>query len=180
MSYFFLGVAAALSLKEGNHLYLFPASLAVLGLAEPRAYRIFLRWKLVLFFALLVAIPVFLLSPRDGRWLGVPFNSAMLRLNLLMVERSIILMLSIKMLTNRLSPQTLSRGLSMLRLQQLERVFGISQALLPGLRETVTGFFMDVEWRQMVRRPAGLNTLLSRLVATVIFTARNSQMGEKK
>lgn len=179
MTYFFLGVSAALSLKEGNHLYLFPAALVMVGLAEPRVYRIFLRWKLWLFFVFLVAIPVFLLSPRDGRWFGVPFNSAMLRLNLLMVERSIILMLTIKMLTQRLSPQALSRGLSMLRLHQLDRVFALSQAMLPGLRETVVMFFKDVKWRQIVRRPDNLNTLLSRLVATVIFTARTSQMGEK-
>jgi len=180
LTYFFLSLAAALSLKEGNHFYLFPVALAVLGLADPRAYRIFLRWRIWLFFTFLVAIPVFLLSPRDGRWLGVPFNSAMLRLNLLMVERSIILMLSIKMLTNRLSPETLSRGLSVLRLQQLDRVFTLSQAMLPGLRETVSAFFKDVEWRRIVRRPNHLHTLLSRLVATVIFTARNNQMGEKK
>ncbi len=180
MIYFFLGVAAALSLKEGNHFYLFPLALVVLGLAEPRAYRIFLRWKLWLFFALLVAIPVILPSPRDGRWLGVPFNSAMLRLNLLMVERSIILMLTIKMLTNRLSPLTLSRGLSVLRLQQLDQVFRLSQAMLPELRETIAVFFKDVEWRHIGRRPAKLHALLSRLIAAVLFTARNSQMGGKK
>jgi hypothetical protein len=178
--YFCLIVAAAVLLSDANHLYLFPAALVALALVDWRTYRIFLRWKLWLFFLLLVAIPVLLVGPRDARWLGIAYNSTMLRLNILMVERSIVLMLSIKMFTNRLSPETLSRGLTRLRLHQFDRVFRLSQDMLPELRTTVTASLREVNWRQIIRRPAAITPLLSRLVASIVFTARKSSMGEKQ
>jgi len=172
--YFFLGVIAALLLNEHNHLCLFPAALAGLALIDRRAFRIFLRWKLWLFFLLLVAIPVLVVGPRDARWINLPYNSTMLRLNLLMVERSILLMLTLRMFTNRISPAALSRGLARIHLQQFDEVFRLSQSMLPELSAAIGRSFKDVQWRQVARHPSGMMPLLSRLVASIIFAARRS------
>ena len=173
---FLLGVAAALSLSLGNHYYLFPAALAGLALADRRAYRIFLRWKLWLFFLLVVAIPVVVVAPRDAEWIGINYTATMLRLNLLMVERSILLMLSLKMLTGRISPFELSRSMKRAGLAQFDEVFRLSQKMLPGLRTTVTLAFREVAWRRTARHPSQLIALLSRLVAGIVYSARHSAL----
>jgi hypothetical protein len=169
---FFLTLTAALLLKDQTHLFLFPATLTALALIDRRAFRIFLKWKLWLLFLLLVAIPVLLVGTRDARWFGLPYNSAMLHLNLIMVERSMIIMLAVKMLTNRLTPEILSGGLKRLRLHQFEQVFSLAQTMLPELRDTVRDELKEVEWRKAARSPASMTTLLSRLVAKIVFYAR--------
>ena len=88
--YLLLGLGAALLLRESNQLYLFPAALLLLTLIDPRAWRIFRRWKLWLFFFFVVAVPVLFVGTRDALWLTIPYNSRMLALNLVMLERSII------------------------------------------------------------------------------------------
>jgi len=170
--YLLLGLGAALLLRESNQLYLFPAALLLLTLIDPRAWRIFRRWKLWLFFFFVVAVPVLFVGTRDALWLTIPYNSRMLALNLVMLERSIIIMLAIRMFTNRLSPEALSRGLARLRLQQFDEVFGLARTMLPELQETVGAELKGVEWRKALRRPSGLIAQLGALVARILFTAR--------
>ncbi|HOT97648.1 MAG TPA: hypothetical protein PLN61_04865 [bacterium] len=171
------GIASALLLRESTHVFLFPATLAVLAAIDLHAFRIFRRWKLWLFFILIVAFPVLLVGTRDARCLGVPYNSSMFRLNLIMVERSILLMLAIKAFTNRLSPEMLSRGLAMLHLHQFDQVFRLSQSMLPELRSIVTTELQKIQWRKLVWHPAQLIALLGRLVARLVFTARSREEG---
>jgi hypothetical protein len=172
---FAAGAAAALLLRESNQFWLFPAVLIVLAVTDRTIFRIFRRWKLWFFLALLVAVPVLLVGEKDGSWMGLAYNSGMLRLNLLMVERSIILMLTIKMFTNRLEPESISRALAWLRLHQFDQVFRLAQKMLPGLRTHVSAALQDVEWRKVARRPASFTSLLGQLVARLIHAARSQQ-----
>ena len=171
--YLLLGLGAALLLRESNQLYLFPAALILLTLIDPRAWLIFRRWKLWLFFFFVVAIPVLFVGSRDALWLTIPYNSRMLTLNVVMVERSIVIMLAVKMFTNHLSPEMLSRGLARLRLQQFDEVLGLARTMLPGLQETVGAELQEVEWRKALRRPSGLIAQLGGLVSRILFAARH-------
>lgn len=173
--YLAAGAAAALLLRESNHHWLFPAALVALAILDLRLFRMLRSWKLWLFLLLLVAIPVLLVGEKDASWLGVPYNSAMLRLNLLMVERSLVLMLTIRLFTSRLSPQTISAALARLHLRQFDLVFRHAQAMLPEVRSTVTASLREVEWRQLARRPDGVIHLLGQLVARLIHAARRRQ-----
>ncbi|HNW58669.1 MAG TPA: hypothetical protein PKI62_03200 [bacterium] len=168
------GITAALTLGVSNQIWLFPVAVAAVAMIDRRAFRIFQRWKLWLFFVLIVAIPVLLVGNKDAIWLGLPYNSRMLRLNLLMVERSILLMLTIKSFTNRLSPERLSNGLKRLHLHQFDEVFRLAQGMLPELHKTVSAELNGIEWRRALRRPDGLTAGLGRLVARLVFTARRS------
>lgn len=170
----FLGVGAALLVQQTNSLFLFPAALLVLTLIDPRAWRIFRRWKLWLFFLLVVAIPVLLVAPREAQWQGIPYNPRMLELNLVMIQRSILLMLTIKIFTNRLSPEMLSRALARLRLHHFDQVFSLARSMLPELRTIVSAGLQQVEWRRALRRPSGLISQLGALVARIVYATRRS------
>ena len=168
-----LGLMAALFLNQGNHLLLFPATLMILIAADLALFRHFLRWKLFLSLSLLVLVPTLLVGPRNAAWAGIPYNSTMLGLNLLMMERSLLILLAIKLFTQHLPVGSISRGLIRLRLYQFDRVFHLSLDLLPEMRTMVTSALHRWDWRQVVHRRAGFFQLLSQLIAQIVFRARN-------
>ncbi len=171
---FILGVAAALFLNETTHLVLFPVALLGLALIDWRAYRIFRRWKMWLFFILLLLIPVLLVNPKDAEWLGIPCNRRMFQLNLIMVERSILIMLSLKLFTNHISLDSISAGLKRLRLHQFEQVFRLAMTLLPQVRAIAAASFKGIHWRMILVQRAGLFKALSQFIAQIIFQTRQA------
>lgn len=171
---FLLGIAAALFLDETTHAVLFPAALLVMALIDWRAYRIFRRWKLWLFFMLLILIPVLLVNPKDAEWSGIPYNTRMFYLNLIMVERSILIMLSLKLFTNHISLDAISGGLKRLRLHQFEQVFRLAMAMLPQVRSIAAASFKGVHWRMILVQRPGLFKALSQFIAQIIFETRQA------
>ncbi len=180
---FLLGIAAALSLNERTHLILFPAALLAVAMVEHRAYRIFRHWKLWFFFIFILLIPVLLVPPKDAAWLGAAYNSRMLRLNFIMVERSVLIMLSIRLFTTHISLDHLSHGLTQIGLVQFERVFRLAMELLPQIRMAATDTFKELPLKTLLKRPTLLLNLASRLVAQIIFQAHRqgavSRTGEE-
>lgn len=177
--YLILGITAAVCLRENNQNILFPVALSLLAIIDWRIFRLFLRWKLWFFFALLIAIPILLVGSKDAVWLGVPYNAAMLKLNILMVERSIVIMLTVKMFTNRLSFEAISRGLIRMKLVQFEQVFRLALAMLPEVRSIMMTLLQNLSWRQLRTSRAELFPLLSRIIAKMILHANSRTVREK-
>jgi len=167
---FLLTLAAAVLVNEANHRLLFPAVMTLLAWSDRRSLRLLLRWKLWLLLALLILVPSLLVGNKDQVWLGMPYNSSMFRLNLLMVERSLIIMLSVRMFTNHLSPDVLSHTLVRMRLHRFNRIFHLALALLPDIRVLVMNSLQNLDWRRLHRR-GHLLSLLSQLIARIIHQA---------
>lgn len=177
---FLFSLTAALLVKESNHQWLFPAVMALLAGFDRRSLRILLRWKLWLLLAMLILIPALLVGSKDMVWLGLPCNGRMLRLNLIMVERSLIIMLSVKMFTNHLSPEAISSGLTRMHLRQFDHIFRLSMALLPEIRSMVMNSMKGLNWRQLLLRRGQLFSLLSQLLARILHRAGQITVAQKE
>jgi len=166
-----LGLAVALLLNERNHAILFPAALIALWLINRSGFAILLRWKMWLFLALLIAIPVLLVGSKNASVWGIGYNRGMLLLNTLMVERSLVILLTVRAFTNHLSAEDIARGLNRLRLYQFNHVLQLSLAMMPEVRTMVTDSMRRTSWRQILRQRSALMPAISRLMANIIFRA---------
>lgn len=162
-------LALALAVSYRNQLYVVPAAIVLILAVDKAVFRVLLKWKLLVFLAILVfGVPVFAGNKDAVRW-GIRYSTEIFQMSLVMVYRSIIILMAIKMFTRRISIQQIAGALEKARLRQLSQVFALAMTILPGLRDLVSVNLR--ECRSNIRRwylPGPMFRCLVLLVARII------------
>lgn len=138
----FIGLAVFITYE--NLWYIVPAVLIVIFITEKKTFQLFLRWKFLLFLTILsVGVPLFLGTKDESFW-GISYSKEYFQMSIVMVNRSIIILLSIRMFTNRISIGQISHALNRIKMQKFGQVFTISMHTLPEIKkitlDTITEF----------------------------------------
>lgn len=134
ISLFITFIGLALTINFNNQWYIIPPILIIIFIVERQAFLILFRWKFLVFLAILLfGTPVFL-GKKDAILCGILYSLEYFEMSIVMLQRSIIILLSIKMFTNRISINQISNGLKNLKLYKFGEVFSISMRVLPEIR----------------------------------------------
>ena len=123
---FLIFLVMALVLNVRNQVIIFPLALAGMALLNTGVFRLFLRWKFLLFLGILVfAVPLFA-GQKEALFLGISYSSELFRSSLVMAQRSIILLMGLKFLTSRISVEQMAQWLAGSRFKRFSQVFSLS------------------------------------------------------
>jgi hypothetical protein len=150
-----------------NQLLLAPLAVVPVVVMGPGAFRMLLRWKLLAFLAVMVGAVPLLLGEKTAAFHGIPYSPEYVKATLVMASRSIVILLSLKLFTQRLSLDELADYLARTRFHQFGEAFTLSLELLPQLRGTVREAY--VEYRQAL---PGRNVIRHTMSWTVELIAR--------
>jgi energy-coupling factor transporter transmembrane protein EcfT len=147
------------------------ALLPVLVLA-PAQFRILLRWKLLLFLALIVGGVPLLLGERTALFAGVRYDPEYVRIGAVMAARAIVILLALRLFTSRISLEQLAAALARTRFRQFGEAFGLGMELLPQVRAAAAECYTQYR-RAMPRRRVIRHTLswTVELMASVVVRA---------
>ncbi len=136
-------MAIAVSINLTNQYILFPLALVGVAILNRSVFRILLRWKLWFFLAVLIlAVPLFA-GDKDASLLGVSYSSELFRTGIVMVQRSIVILLGLKLFTSRISLDRLAAAMRQTRFKKFSQVFSLSMRALPGIRSITVSTFHE-------------------------------------
>jgi hypothetical protein len=140
---FLLFLAMALMLDFSNQHIIFPFALLSIALLNISVYRLFLRWKFLLFLAILVlAVPLFI-GEKDAVFMGISYATGIFRSSVVMAERSIILLMGLNHFTSRISVDQMARVMANSRFKNFSQVFSLSMKALPDVKSITTETFHE-------------------------------------
>lgn len=129
-----LFIGSAVLLSWHSQLFIIPPVFLTIFFIHPKAFHLFLKWKFDIFILLLLfGIPL-LLGEKNAILFGIPYSYEYFQKSLVMVNRSLIILLSIRMFTGKISPEQLSMWLNKLHLHNFSKVLSISMGVLPELK----------------------------------------------
>ena len=128
----FIGLAVLLSWN--SQLFIIPPVFLTIFFIHPKAFHLFLKWKFDIFILLLLLGIPLLLGEKNATVFGIPYSYEYFQKSLVMVNRSLIILLSIRMFTGKISPEQLSIWLTKLHLHNFSKVLSISMGVLPELK----------------------------------------------
>lgn len=136
-------IILAISLNATNDYILFPLAVAGICILNRSVFRILSKWKLWLFLAVLVLLVPLFAGNKDAILLGVSYSSELLGTSFIMVQRSIIILLALKLFTSRISLDKLAEAMEQTRFKRFSRVFSISMRVLPDIRSITVDTFHE-------------------------------------
>jgi ABC-type multidrug transport system fused ATPase/permease subunit len=125
---------AALMLTYQNQIFIVPAAIVSMLLIDRRAFRPFLKWKFILFIAILVVGTPLILGKKDAQIFNLRYSSSIFQISLVMFYRSIIILGAIKIFTNKISMTQLSTALHKIKLKKFSDALAISMETLPEIK----------------------------------------------
>jgi hypothetical protein len=159
-----------------NQLLLVPLALLPVVVLGPGAFRMLLRWKLLLFLAVMVGAVPLLLGHKTATFMGIPYAPAYVEATLVMASRSLVILLSLKLFTQRLSLEELAERLARTRFHQFGEAFTLAMELLPHFRHTATEAYaeyrLELPGRNPVRHTA---SWVIEVIARVLIHAETYQ-----
>jgi energy-coupling factor transporter transmembrane protein EcfT len=159
-----------------NQLILFPLALLPVAFLAPRAFRMLLNWKLLVFLGVMVGLIPLLLGDKTATFLGIPYAPDYVRATVVMASRSLVILLSLRLFTQRLSLEELADALARTRFRQFGEAFTLAMELLPQLRGTAMQAYGEYR-RAMPGRNIVRHTLswTVELIARVLIHAETYQ-----
>ncbi len=147
-----------------------PLAALLIFLGGRQAFRLLLRVKLLAFLAFLAfGVPVFAGS-KDAVFMGIPYSAEIFRMSVVMVFRSLIILMAVKMFTSRISVEQMAAVFHRIRLRQFSLIFSLAMGMLPQIRRITLNTFREVRrtrpgWIGLPAIFDGLVTLLVRIIA---------------
>jgi energy-coupling factor transporter transmembrane protein EcfT len=133
--YLFIGIlVSAVLINQSNQWLIFIPLVLLIFLIDQQPFHIFLKWKFnLLVLNLLLGIPL-ILGKKDSSFFGIPYSQEYFQMSLVMINRSILILLGIKMLTNKINIQQIGQSLHKIRLQRFSEVFSTALRVLPEVK----------------------------------------------
>ena len=144
---FFIFIILAMMIDSENQWYITLPLLTVIFFISRSSFRLFMKWKLILLLCFLAFGAPLILGIKDCSFLGIPYSSEYLMISTIMVNRSIIILLSIKMITQKIPVDQMSRGLQRIRLKQFSQVFSTALIVLPEVKLLTKTTFQEFKTR---------------------------------
>lgn len=136
-------IISALFLNSNNQWCILISVFVIIFLFERRAFNILLKLKFLLFLAILLfGVPVFL-GQRDMMFYGIPYSREYFRISVSMVNRSLIILLSLRMFTHRITTEQIASGIKRIGLNKFSDVLSISIGVLPDIKRIAVNTFRD-------------------------------------
>lgn len=160
--------------NEQTMFYFFPLTLAIGLITDRKALKIFLRWKFLSFLAFLILVIPVLIGKRESLFWGIPYSKDIFVMSLSMALRSVIILSAIKIFTNHISIEQMSRALQRIRLRNFSQVFAIAMNQLPQIKKIARETFDEFK-RNEANANIFSHTLNSfaRLIARILYYAEN-------
>lgn len=166
-------LALAISITFENQILLVPLALLPVLLLNPWLFRTLLRWKLLLFLAIMVGGVPMLLGEKTATIMGIPYSPEYVRATMVMASRCVVILLALQLFTSTLSLEELARRVSRTRFRHFSEAFMLATELLPELRGTASQAYR--EYRLSL---PGRNVIGHTLSWTAEFIARSLVHGE--
>jgi hypothetical protein len=178
---FFVLLAIALNVSYENQIFIVPLAWIIVAVVDAGAFKLLRRWRFILFLAVLVLGTPLFIGDRAALFMGIQFSPEILRMNLAMAHRSIIILLSIRVLTDHIPIGHISQSLNRLGLPRLSRVVAISFQMLPQIKsmsiDSYNGFRQDKRGRSALFKGFDqIAMLMARLLVFADRIAENSAM----
>lgn len=125
---------AAMMLTYQNQIFIVPAAIVSMLLIDRRAFRPFLKWKFILFIAILVGGTPLILGEKDAQIFNLRYSSSIFQISLVMFYRSVIILGAIKIFTNKISISQLSTALHKIKLKKFSDALTVSLETLPEIK----------------------------------------------
>lgn len=132
----FLQLTLALIVSVDNQGWVLPLALGPVLVLDRGAFRVLVRGRLLLFLALMVGGVPLVVGTRSADVLGVPYSPEYVDASLLMLYRSLIMLVALRLFTRRIRLDELATSLQRTRFRQFGDAFALSLELLPQLRAT--------------------------------------------
>jgi hypothetical protein len=144
---------AALMLTYQNQIFIVPTAIVSMLLIDHRAFRPFLKWKFILFIAILVVGTPLILGEKDAQIFNLRYSSSIFQISLVMFYRSIIILGAIKIFTNKISMTQLSTALHKIKLKKFSDALAISMETLPEIitQESIGEFLKKKKSKNFVK-----------------------------
>ncbi len=179
---FFLAVfvTMAVNVSFQNQTVLVPVAWTAIFLLDRRVFRMILRWKFLLLLAVMIfGVPLFC-GDRDRVLYNVPYSQEMFQMSVVMAQRSLILIMAIKMFTNRISVEQISVSLQRAGLRRFGQVFTLAMEFLPEIRSIAVATLQEHRQRTDKQNPVSgaLSFLESLLVRVLQYAEQRVQAGD--
>jgi len=139
---FFFGLAFLVDF--GNQVVLVPLTWSGIALMDRRAFRVFQDWKFMLFLGfVLLAVPL-VCGEKQAHFLGIPYSRPVFESSVVMAQRSVILLLALRLFTGRVSAREVSEALQNGRFRAFGLALSLAVASLPQIRAIAAGTFREV------------------------------------
>jgi len=140
---FLLFLTLALMLNFSNQSVLFPLAILSMLLLNIETFRLFFRWKFLVFLGLLVfAVPLFA-GEKDAVIAGISYSSEIFKSSIVMAERSIILLMGLKHFTSRITVEQMAQAMANSRFKRFSQVFSLSMQVLPEVKSITINTFRE-------------------------------------
>jgi len=135
--YFYLFIMILISavlINQSNQWFIFIPVVLLIFFIDRQPFLIFLNWKFdLLILNLLLGIPL-ILGKKDTSWYGIPYSLEYFQMSLVMINRSILILLGVRMFTHKISIQQIGQSLHKIHLQRFSEVFSTALRVLPELK----------------------------------------------
>jgi hypothetical protein len=132
---FLLFLIPAFFITPQNQIYIIPVLWIAILILDRHAVKSILKWKFLLFLSVLILVFPLIIGEKDARFLNIPYSSQIFKSSTVMANRSLIILLSIKFLTNHISIEQISQWLEGIKLKQFSQVFSISLHIMPEIKQ---------------------------------------------
>lgn len=165
----------ALSVTYSNQFYTVPLAMLPIVLTDRSVLRILRRWKLVGFLVLMIfGVPLFV-GDRSALFFGIPYSPEYFKISVVMGYRSIIILFSLKMFTNRIPLRELARRMQGGRFSKFGQVFSMASDLLPELRQVAVKTYTDYKGSGRDRNIVSHNFhWVTELIVRLLLTAEET------
>lgn len=160
-----------------NMFLIFSVAMILSMVIDLKALRPLLRWKFLLFLAILIfGVPLFIGS-RESLFLGIPYSHDILMMSVNMGLRSLIILTAIKIFTNHVTTEQMGDWLKRLRLKHFSEVFATAMQIMPKVKEISLQTFEEFR-----HSPRQLNlfshvfTWTAKLIARLLFFVDESAL----
>ena len=173
-------VAVAVNVSFQNQTILVPVAWIAILLLDRRVIRTVLRWKFLLLIAVLVfGVPLFC-GEKNNLFYGLPYSREMFQMSVVMAQRSLILIMAIKMFTNRISVDHIAVSLQKAGLRRFGQVFALAMEFLPEIRSIAVATLQEHRQRNPKQNPisGSLSFLESLLVRVLRYAEQRVQVGD--
>lgn len=166
---FFIFLISAMFVNYQNQLYIGLPAVLILLLQNPKGAGILLKWKVWMFFLfILFIVPIFSFK-RDAQFLSVPYSTKFFRMNVAIVWRAVIIILSLRALTHKISMKQLSSRIKKIKYYNFGEVLATALTVFPLVKEIVLDINND--WKKKRKRllPSNILNSIVELFARVIL-----------
>lgn len=165
-------IISAFFLSRNNHLYFIIPALLLIFYTGSSTLKFLLKPRYFVFIILIVFIPALIIGKADLNILGLNFSSDIFLMNVIMIQRSIMILAGLKILTKTTDVHKLMTYADKFGMKNLSKTVSLSKSLLPEIKIITSKYFnKTILTHNKIKIPGILYTSFITLICELIIYA---------